>query len=95
MFVDINNSTEMSLSLPENKLALLVQCYAQEVDIAVLGYGGHVFKYQGDGVIVLFPSEYDKTKACESALKCSRAIIEIIKEVINPCLRHMNCLNSV
>jgi len=33
MFVDINNSTEMSLSLPESK-------FAQEISIAVLGYGG-------------------------------------------------------
>ena len=63
MFVDINNSTEMSLSLPENKFALLVQCFAQEVSIAVLGYGGYVFKYEGDAVIVLFPAEEDEHKS--------------------------------
>ena len=84
MFVDINNSTEMSLSLPENKFALLVQCFAQEISLAVLGYGGYVFKYEGDAVIVLFPAEYDEIKACKNALKSSKAILEIIKEVINP-----------
>jgi class 3 adenylate cyclase len=84
MFVDINNSTEMSLSLPENKFALLVQCFAQEISLAVLGYGGYVFKNEGDAVIVLFPAEYDEGKACKNALKCSKAILEIIKEVINP-----------
>jgi adenylate cyclase len=84
MFVDINNSTEMSLSLPENKFALLVQCFAQEISLAVLGYGGYVFKYEGDAVIVLFPAEYDELKACINALKCSKAILEIIKQVINP-----------
>ena len=84
MFVDINNSTEMSLSLQENKFALLVQCFAQEISIAVLGYGGYVFKYEGDAVIVLFPAEDDSIKACKNALKCSRAILKIIKEVINP-----------
>ena len=82
MFVDINNSTEMSLSLPENKFAVLVQCFAQEISIAVLGYGGYVFKYEGDAVIVLFPAEDDSIKACKNALKCSR--LKIIKEVINP-----------
>jgi adenylate cyclase len=35
MFVDINNSTEMSLSLPENKLALVLQSFAQEISIAI------------------------------------------------------------
>ena len=84
MFVDINNSTEMSLSLPEDKFALIVQSFAQEISIAVLGYGGYVFKYEGDAVIVLFPAEYDEAKACKSALNCSRAILQIIKEVINP-----------
>src|SRR5918911_689783 len=84
MFVDINNSTQMSLSLSEKKFALILQTFAQEVSIAVLGYGGYVFKFEGDAVIVLFPAEYDRTKACTNALDCSRAILEIIREVINP-----------
>src|ERR671939_2070184 len=84
MFVDINNSTQMSLSLSENKFALIVQTFAQEISIAVQGYGGYVFKYEGDAVIVLFPAEYDPTKACKNALNCSRAISEITKEVLNP-----------
>jgi adenylate cyclase len=84
MFVDINNSTEMSLSLPEDKFALIVQSFAQEISIVVLGYGGYVFKYEGDAVIAFFPAEYDEAKACKNALNCSRAILEIIREVINP-----------
>jgi adenylate cyclase len=84
MIVDINNSTQMSLSLSENRFALIVQTFAQEISIAVLGYGGYVFKYEGDAVIVLFPAEYDPTKACKNALNCSRAILEIIREVLNP-----------
>jgi class 3 adenylate cyclase len=84
MFVDINNSTQMSLSLSEKKFALVVQTFAQEVSIAVLGYGGYVFKYEGDAVIALFPAEHDRMKACKNALTCSRAILEVIQQVINP-----------
>jgi len=84
MFVDINNSTQMSLSLADKKFALILQTFAQEVSIAILGYGGYVFKYEGDAVIALFPAEYDRTKACKNALDCSRTILEIIREVINP-----------
>jgi class 3 adenylate cyclase len=87
MFIDINNSTQMSLSLPEHKFALIVQSFAQEISIAVSGYGGYVFKYEGDAVIVLFPAEYDEAKACKNALNCSRAILQIIKEVINPAFK--------
>jgi adenylate cyclase len=84
MFVDINSSTQMSFSLSEKKFALILQTFAQEVGIAVLGYGGYVFKYEGDAVIALFPAEYDRTKACKNALNCSRTILEIINEAINP-----------
>jgi adenylate cyclase len=84
MFVDINSSTQMSLTLSEKKFASILQTFAQEVGITVLGYGGYVFKYEGDAVIALFPAEYDRTKACKNALNCSRTILEIINEAINP-----------
>ena len=87
MFIDINDSTETSLSLPEDKFALMIQTFAQEISIAVIGYGGYVFKYEGDAVIVLFPAEYDKTKACRNTLSCATAILEIIREVINPAFK--------
>jgi class 3 adenylate cyclase len=54
------------------------------MSIAVLGYGGYVFKYEGDAIIVIFPAESDEAHACENALNCSRALLEIIREVINP-----------
>ena len=40
MFTDVNNSTEMSLSLQEDRFALMIQTFAQEISIAVTGYGG-------------------------------------------------------
>ena len=56
MFVDINDSTSMNLSLSENKFALILLTFAQEISIAISGYGGYVFKYEGDAVISLFPA---------------------------------------
>src|SRR6185437_1029420 len=67
MIVDINDSTRMSLSLPPEKFALIVQIFAEEIGIAVLGYGGHVFKYEGDAIIVLFTAGFDEVNACENA----------------------------
>jgi len=71
IFIDVNNSTVMSLSLPEDRFALMIQTFAQEISIAVTGYGGYVFKYEGDAVIGLFPGEYDQAKACKNALSCT------------------------
>ena len=87
MIIDINNSTQMSLTLPEFKFAQLLQTFAQEVSIVVSGYGGFVFKYEGDAVIVIFPAGYDEIKACKNALNCSSAVLEIVKNGINPIFR--------
>jgi adenylate cyclase len=84
MFVDINNSTELSLSLEEQQFALMVQIFAQEISNIVFGYDGYVFKYEGDAVIILFPAMYDEALACRNALNCSMAILEIVTKVINP-----------
>lgn len=87
MIIDVNNSTEMSLSLTEDRFALLIQTFAQEISIALTGYGGYVFKYEGDAVIALFPGEYDQVRACKNALNCVTSILEIIREVINPAFK--------
>src|SRR5215467_3629888 len=87
LIVDVNNSTQMSLSLEEERFALLIQTFAQEISIAVRGYGGYVFKYEGDAVIALFPGEYDELKACNNALNSATSILQIIREVINPAFK--------
>lgn len=87
MIIDVNNSTEMSLTLSEDRFAVLIQTFAQEISIAVTGYGGYVFKYEGDAVIALFPGEYDKLKACNNALNSATSILQIIREVINPAFK--------
>lgn len=84
MIIDINNSTQLSLTLPDFKFAQILQTFAQEVSIVVSGYGAFVFKYEGDAVIVIFPAEYDQVKACKNALNCSTAILEILKKAVNP-----------
>lgn len=48
MITDINKSTEMSFLLPEDKFATIIQTFAQETSITVAGFGGYVFKYEGD-----------------------------------------------
>ena len=84
MFTDINDSTKMSFSLPDEKFAALIRTIAQETSITVSGHGGYVFKYEGDAVISLFPAKYNPILACKNALDCSRAVLEIVRNIINP-----------
>jgi class 3 adenylate cyclase len=86
LFIDIDGSTEMSITLPPPKFAKIVQVFSQEARLAILGHGGYVLKYVGDSVIGIFPAEYNKQKACNNALYCADSILSIISECIDPIL---------
>lgn len=90
LFIDINGSTQMSITLPPPKFATIVQVFSQETGLAIIGHGGYVLKYVGDSVIGIFPGEFDKRKACENALNCAKSILSIVRECINPALGDNN-----
>jgi adenylate cyclase len=86
LLIDINGSTHMSITLPPSKFAAILQVFSQETRLAIIGHGGYVLKFVGDSVIGLFPAEFDKKRACISALNCAQGILSIISECINPVL---------
>ena len=91
LFVDINGFTQMSITLPPVKFETNNRrLFSQESRLAIKGHGGYVLKYVGDSVIGIFPAEFDKKKACESALNCAKSILSIVRECINPVLRDNN-----
>jgi class 3 adenylate cyclase len=84
LFADIAGSTRMSITLPTQVLASIVQVFSQEMTLVVTGYGGYVLKYVGDAIIAFFPGEFDSKKACENAVNCAGAMMRIISECLNP-----------
>lgn len=90
LIIDINGSTQMSITLPPSKFAAIVQVFSQETRLVIIGHGGYVLKYVGDSVIGIFPAEFDKRKACENALNSACSILSIIGECINPILKDNN-----
>lgn len=86
LYVDIDGSTQMTLSLPSDTLALMLQLFSQEMSLVVTNYGGYVLKYVGDAVIALFPAEHDRRQACMAALECGRMMMELVGRCINPVL---------
>jgi class 3 adenylate cyclase len=87
LYIDICNSTKMSLLLSTASFALTVKVFSQEISLAVRGYGGYILKYVGDAVIAVFPSDFDTYKACEAAIRCATNISFIIKQCINPAFK--------
>jgi class 3 adenylate cyclase/sporulation protein YlmC with PRC-barrel domain len=89
MFVDLVGSTDMSMTLPAEKLVTIITAFSREVSSVIESYGGYVLKYVGDAVIAFFPSTFNKYLACDRSFECAESIVNVIGNGINPILERM------
>tara|TARA_B110000014_G_scaffold252187_1_gene230286 strand:+ start:797 stop:1696 length:900 start_codon:yes stop_codon:yes gene_type:complete len=87
MYVDLVGSTDMTLTLPEEKIAIIVSSFAQEMALAIKQYDGFTLKFVGDAVIGYF-IHASALIASDNAVSCARSMIRIIDEGINPILNN-------
>jgi class 3 adenylate cyclase/predicted ATPase len=78
VFCDLVGSTELSAKLDPEDLRDVMRGYQDAVAGAVIPYGGHIGKYLGDGVLVLFgwPRAYE-----DQAERAVRASIDAVAAV--------------
>jgi class 3 adenylate cyclase len=86
MYIDLVGSTQITLTLPEDKVAIIITCFAQEMAQTIRHYGGHVLKFVGDAVIGYFVAEENQLLAAENAVLCAKSMISVIQKGINPIL---------
>ena len=89
LHIDLIGSTKLSMILPLERLATMIQAFTQEMSIMISAYGGYVFKYVGDAILAFFvvSSEYNNLYlSCSNAVNCARSMIKIMHEGINPIL---------
>ena len=85
MYVDLVGSTDITLTLPEEKVAIIISSFAQEMAYAVNHHGGFVLKFVGDAVIGYFVHQ-SSLIAADNAIGAAKSMIKIIEEGINPIL---------
>jgi adenylate cyclase len=86
MYADLVGSTNMSMTLPVDKMVTIIRAFTFEMTSIVRSYGGYVLKYVGDAIIAFFPSGYNKLLACDKAVQCAKSMITVIKNGINTIL---------
>jgi class 3 adenylate cyclase/predicted ATPase len=81
MFCDLVGSTGLAAKLDPEDWRNFVNAYLDEASKAVTGFGGHVLKRLGDGLMALFgypqAQENDAERAVRAALAIQRALAEI------------------
>ena len=81
MFCDLVGSTSLASKLDAEDWRNLVNAYLDEASKAVTGFGGHVLKKLGDGLMALFgypkAQENDAERAVRAALAIQRALADL------------------
>ena len=86
LYVDLVGSTTMTLELPEEKIAIIISSFAQEMAAVIRQYEGYVLKFVGDAVIGYFDAQNNGLLASDNAVNCAKSMISVIQKGINPIL---------
>jgi adenylate cyclase len=86
LYVDLVGSTTMTLELPEDKLAIIISSFAQEMASVITLHGGYVLKFVGDAVIGYFVASENPLLAADNAISCAKSMLTVIQKGINPIL---------
>ncbi len=86
LYVDLVGSTQMTLELPSEKIAIIISSFAQEMASVVHQHEGYVLKFVGDAVIGYFVAEKNSLRAADNAVNCAKSMITVIEKGINPIL---------
>jgi adenylate cyclase len=86
LYVDLVGSTTMTLEMPEEKIAIIVSSFSQEMASVIRQHHGYVLKFVGDAVIGYFVAEDNALMVADNAVNCAKSMISVIQKGINPIL---------
>jgi adenylate cyclase len=86
MYIDLVDSTKMSMTLPVEQLVTIMRAFSHEISSVVESYNGYVLKYVGDAIISFFPCGFNKYLISDKSVQCAKSMINVIKNGINPIL---------
>jgi len=86
LYADLAGSTNMSMTLPVDKLVTIIRAFTYEMSSVVYSHEGYVLKFVGDAIIAFFPASYNALLACDRAVQCARSMLTVVKNGINPIL---------
>jgi adenylate cyclase len=76
MFTDLRDSTAFAESLPPEEVVEVVNRYLGELSEAILGHGGTLISYLGDGFMAIFGAPIEQADHADRALDAAREILE-------------------
>jgi adenylate cyclase len=75
LFSDLRGFTSFSESLPATAVIEVVNCYLNEMTEAILGAGGTLIAYMGDGIMAVFGAPLEQSDHADRALRAATEMI--------------------
>lgn len=95
MFVDLVGSTNFSTRVDPELMGQLLESYKARVAEEVVGAGGTVAKYLGDGVLAYFGWPKAREDAAECAIRCAFRVRDRIKQLHDPDGEPLQCRTGI
>jgi adenylate cyclase len=87
MFCDIRGFTSFSETVPAKKVIEVVNFYLDQMTDAIMGAGGTLVSYIGDGIMAVFGAPLDQPDQADRALAASREMMAVRLPRFNEWLR--------
>ena len=76
MFTDLRDSTKFAESLPPETVVDVINRYLGELSESILGHGGTLMSYLGDGFMAVFGAPLEQQDHADRALAAAREILD-------------------
>ena len=81
LFADLVNSTQLTRLLDPEELIDIMAAYQEATASAVSRYGGHVARFEGDGMVAFFGYPMAHEDAATAAIHAGRSIIDAVRRI--------------
>ena len=96
LYVDLVDSTKISMELSPDKLSTLISSFSQEMAYVINAHNGYVLKFVGDAVIGYFvENERNSFNLVDKAVGCAESMIKVVNQGINPILIEKRGLSEI
>jgi class 3 adenylate cyclase len=81
LFADLVNFTQLVRRLDPEELIDIMASYQRAIDSAVARFGGHVARFEGDGIAAFFGYPVAHEDAATAAIHAARAIVDAVQQI--------------
>jgi adenylate cyclase len=92
LHIDLVGSTQLSMTLPLDRLTTIIQTFTQEMSTIIALYGGYVLKYIGDAILAFFITNSGNNINSKDDTRQKQ---QQQQQLYLPCINAVNCARSM